>query len=216
MVKGLRKPKPKPNPPRDFPFEAGSGYRATDSLLARNALDVFEVLWSAARAGQLTREHLQPVFYRAVCEFVTNEEGWKRGRFWSVEAWKRAVDAGRTGNQRLVHEHVLPRSALLAHLLEVCQTKEEAIAFLKDNAFCCVVTKEENAPLPLHKGFPDDPWRRYALPGKRIAILDVEYPPGKHFLTDADRAMLRRHDLLVAWADLPAKYRIAGQSQSLY
>lgn len=177
--------------PRAFPFRAGTGFKPGDMLRARDALEVFGVLWDAHQNGILERRHLQPVFFRSVSDQITYRESWKRGKFWSVDAWQAALTAGNTND--LVSEHVLPRSQALAHALSI-GNREAALQFVWDASFECVVTKEEDSRLPRASGYPEDPWKRYAEAS--IMIFDVEHPRGVRFLDDADRAALIRHGIL--------------------
>lgn len=182
--------KTKTNPPRSFPFRSGTGFKAGDMQRAKDALAVFGVLWDAHHQGVLSQRQLQPVFFRSVSDQITYRESWKCGKFWTVDAWQAALTTGNTN--KLVSEHVLPRSVTLAHALTL--PKDEAAQFVWENSFECVVTEEENARLPRTKGYPDDPWKRYAE--SEIMILDIEHPIGVWFLDDGDRTALKRHGVL--------------------
>ncbi|MFT3857508.1 MAG: hypothetical protein QM742_08435 [Aquabacterium sp.] len=177
---------------RSFPFKPGALPTKGHERRADDALIVFSVLHEAVKAGRLTFEQLQPLFFRSTSDLVTYREGWKAGKFWSRDAWQTAVRNKHTNG--LISEHVLPRSAALKHALKL--DIDEALAFVKAKSFECVVTKAENKALNAVKAaFPDDPWRRYALAG--IKVLDVRGPNGVSFLDETDRAELSRHGILV-------------------
>lgn len=183
--------------PRSFPFEAGTGFRPGDAAKASHALKVFEVLWAAVKAGQLTKENITHVFFDSISNPLTYGESWKRGKFWSVSAWEAACTTGRT--KGLVSEHVMPRGAVLDHALTL-PTIEEAKRFVLAMSFDCIITKAEDSRLTKAKlrstGFVDNPWKRYALAD--IKVLDVKHPSTNAFLSDEDRSKLG--DLLVAHA----------------
>lgn len=182
--------------PRSFPFDAGTGFRASDAEKARRALKVFELLWSGVRAGQLTKDDISDVYFYSISKAITYHESWKRGKFWSVSAWDMACKNGKTTD--LVSEHVLPRGAALDHALK-CKTVDEAKEFILKVNFECVITPEENQKLNDAKlqstGFIDSPWERYKLVD--IKILDIQHPMTTFFLNDGEREDLSRLELLV-------------------
>jgi hypothetical protein len=177
---------------RTFPFRCGKKPGAGSGLRAIHALEVFEPLHAACRAGRLTFQHLQPLFYRSTSDLITYREGWKAGRYWSQDAWASAKLNGNTNG--LISEHVLPRSCTLRHALEI-PSWDEAKQFIWTNSFECVITKRENTEVHPRPGDVNDPWSRYA--GSSVQIIDVS-PSDEVFLTRGDRAVLRRHGLLMA------------------
>jgi hypothetical protein len=175
---------------RSFPFRPGKKPGSANIPQARDALEVFAVLYEAYHSGRLTEKQLQPLFFRSTSDLISYREGWKAGKFWSRDAWKEACRNGNTN--KLVSEHVLPRSVTLNAALK--RPLEQAKEFVWAMSFECVVTRPENRSLPRDTGYPDDPWRRYAEAG--IRVLDVHYD-GQAFLSDDDRAPLLRHGILV-------------------
>ena len=101
-------------------------------------------------------------------------DGKHRGcRFWSVEARKSERDV-----KNLIHEHVVPRKAMLSHF-DLSQVPKKPVSEMEVRSvldrFCigCVITKEEDARLNsqrLNSAMPDewdhvDIWARYDLAG---------------------------------------------------
>ena len=180
--------------PRFFPFKAGTGFKPADKEKADKALRVFEILLRAVNAGALAESDLKDVFFKSISDSITYRESWKCGKFWSVAAWRRAVENGHTNG--LVSEHVLPRGAALSHSLTL--PLEEAKEFIWHSSFECVVTQEEDKLLNgkglKSAGNADNPWVRYQIAG--INILDVEHPKGTKFLDDAERSLLQKLGIL--------------------
>ncbi|HZW13814.1 MAG TPA: hypothetical protein VFF81_11560 [Noviherbaspirillum sp.] len=188
----------KTTPPRVFPFVAGTNFKPSDYRHAETALRIFGVLWSAVKAGELSGNDIQKVFFDSISDPITYRESWKCGKFWSVAAWEKACADGITNKNGLISEHVLPRRVALEHALAL-PTVEEAKQFIWNASFECVITEKENAVLNQNglqsKGFPTDPWERYRRAG--IRVLDVQHPVGTHFLSDADRSAIG-DEILVA------------------
>lgn len=98
----------KNSPPhyRAFPFKPGKKPGGGNVKFAEDALCVFKVLYEAYARRELTIEQLAPLFFRSTSDLITYREGWKAGKFWSVDAWEQACRQGNTNG--LVSEHVLP------------------------------------------------------------------------------------------------------------
>lgn len=188
--------KPKPIPPRAFPFKAGTGYKRTDAVKAAHALDVFEVLWEGYKAGRLSANSLGDVFFAYVSQRISDRESWKCGRYWTPAAWQAFLASGSTNS--LKDEHVLPRPLVLAEALQ-CADVAAAKKLVLDLSFTCVVTEGDDQLLTdaglKSKGYPHDPWLRYKQAG--LQVKDVHYPAGVPFLSPADRAPLIRHEILL-------------------
>jgi hypothetical protein len=175
---------------RYFPFKPGSLASGGGWQAAARALKVFTVLHAAYRGPERLRiEDLQPLFFRSSSELITYREGWKAGRFWSVEAFKQALNEKHT--KGLISEHVMPRSQTLMRALEI-ESMGQAAEFVWDNSFECVVTSKENNELTRQDAkrrrgiwvFEKGPWERYLR--ANIHILDVECN-GQKWLTPGDR-----------------------------
>lgn len=182
---------------RRFPFTPGKRPGPGNLTAAQDALSVFDVLHEACSAGRVSVKQLHHLFFRSTSDLISYREGWKAGKFWSVEAWRKAVEQRNTNG--LISEHVLPRSVVLETAVEM--PLEQARKYIWDMSFECVVTRPENKKLPRKKGYPDDPWRRYAEAG--IRVLDVTYE-GVPLLTDDDREVLMRHGILAPWSESEA------------
>lgn len=190
---------------RYFPFTPGSLASGGSWQAAARSLKVFAVLHAAYRGPErLEIEDLQPLFFRSSSDLVTYREGWKAGRFWSVEAFKKAVCAREKHSRGLISEHVMPRSQTLMRALAI-GSMGQAAEFVWDNSFECVVTAEENNELTRQDArrpkrdiwvFENGPWERYA--GTTIRILDVECN-GQRWLTPEDSEALQRLGLLAKW-----------------
>lgn len=181
-----------PAPPRPtFPFRPGKMPGRGNMPAAKNALHVFAVLHEAHATGRLSLEHLKPLFLRSTSDLITYRAGWKAGKFWSVGAWAQAVEQGHTNG--LVSEHVLSRLLALRTALQL--PLDDALRFVWEASFECVVTNEGNRRLPGDKGYPDGPWRRYAE--AKVHVIDAQHD-GLFFLCDEDREPLRRHGILVS------------------
>lgn len=181
---------------REFPFKADKEKKDVET-----ALHVFELLWHnhEKRNGKLSTKALNTVFHKYVSDSVTFDGGWRRGKYWSPEAWELACEKGSTGGLGLKCEHVIPRACVLAHAMEL-DTYQAAKDFVVNNSFVCVITAAENDMLnaaKLGSSHPnvEDPWARYSVVSTKlersIMVLDV---PG--FLTDAEREQLNKHRLL--------------------
>lgn len=190
---------------RYFPFKPGSLVGGGSWQAAARALKVFAVLHAAHRGPtRLEVEDLKPLFFRSSSDLITYREGWKAGRFWSIEAFKKAVSSREKHTGGLISEHVMPRSQTLMRALEI-ENLDQAAEFVWNNSFECVVIADENKKLtgqdakrPKHDVwvFNNGPWERYV--GTSIRILDVECN-GQKWLTQQDREVLQRLGLLAEW-----------------
>jgi hypothetical protein len=179
---------------RRFPFKTNRQKKEVDS-----ALRLFKVLWHAheLREGPLSTKDMQNVFHDCISDALSYADGgWRRGKFWSQNAWKVASDTKEHGHLGLKCEHVIPRVCVLKHAMEVLTRYEDAEQFVIANSFVCVVTSEENDRLNkagFSKTHPaiDDPWLRYAKAQRPIQVLDVP-----EFLSKIDQDALTRHGLL--------------------
>jgi hypothetical protein len=178
---------------RVFPFRPGARPGTGHAPRAKGALNVFRVLHGAYKAGEVTLDELQPLFFRSTSDLISYREGWKAGKFWSEQAWIAACTSGNTNG--LVSEHVLPRSKTLEHALQL--PVEEALDFIWEMSFECVVTKSENGRANKAEHDVRDPWLRYRHAD--IQVLDICDPTGVFFLSNADRQPLVRHGLLVPY-----------------
>ncbi|MBW4490932.1 MAG: hypothetical protein KME12_24465 [Trichocoleus desertorum ATA4-8-CV12] len=216
QVAGFRLPKPQPVARastkknarpiyRYFPFNPGTFGSAGSWEAAVRALKVFAVLHAAHRGPEgLEVEDLLPLFFRSSSDLITYREGWKAGRFWSVKAFLKAVHEREKHTNGLISEHVMPRSQTLRRALAM-EDIQQAVEFVWDMSFECVVTADENNELTRRDKkrprdtiwvFENGPWERYA--GTNIQILDVECN-GQKWLSDEDRESLRRLKLLAEW-----------------
>ncbi|MGF6570044.1 hypothetical protein ABH945_002155 [Paraburkholderia sp. GAS333] len=186
---------------RQFPFVAGTKFKETDWRQAEKSLKVFMVLWDGVKGGTLTVDDIRHSFFYSTSDTISYRESWKCGQYWSVAAWELACKQGNT--KALISEHVLPREAMLQHLFsDHVSTANEAAAYLWENSFVCVITKEENKRLNKAKlakeGFPLDPWKRYSgeCLDDPILVLDAEFPPGNRLMSDVERVPLEQKNLL--------------------
>lgn len=190
---------------RYIPFKPGSSVGLGSWQAAARALKVFGVLHAAHRGPErLEVEDLLPLFFRSSSDLITYREGWKAGRFWSVEAFKKAVGAREKHTNGLISEHVMPRSQALRRALEI-EHMGHAAEFVWNNSFECVVTTDENNELTRQDQkrpkdqiweFADGPWERYV--GTSIRVLDVACY-GQQWLTPEDREVLQRLGILEDW-----------------
>ncbi len=190
---------------RYFPFKPGKSVGDGSWQAAARALKVFAVLHAAHHGNEgIEFEDLQPLFFRSSSDLITYREGWKAGRFWSVEAFKVAVSAPERHTNGLISEHVMPRSQTLMRALKI-EDVGLAAEFVWNNSFECVVTAKENDELTRRDAkrpkrdiwvFENGPWERYK--GTGICILDVECN-GHKWLTQQDRDVLSKLDLLANW-----------------
>ncbi|WOI47885.1 hypothetical protein [Acidovorax sp. BLS4] len=190
---------------RYMPFKPGSLAGEGSWQAAARALNVFAVLHAAHRGPEkLKVKDLRPLFFRSSSDLITYREGWKAGRFWSVEAFKKAVCAREKHTGGLISEHVMPRSQTLMRALKI-EDAGEAAEFVWNSSFECVVTSAENNELTRQDVtrprseiwlFENGPWQRYA--GTTIRILDVACS-GQRWLTPEDRETLQSLDLLAEW-----------------
>jgi hypothetical protein len=185
------------NPIRTFPFKAGTNYKNSDESHAISSLKIFRVLWQAVKDGSLTLDDIGDIYFYSISKTITYRDSWKRGKFWSENAWIASKKHGTTSHLGLKSEHVLPRRAVLEYALTLSSV-EEAILFVEAMSFDCIVTTEENNVLTKNglnsKGFATDPWLRYK--GTGIKILNIQHPFGFKFLNEIDVETLKRHDLL--------------------
>lgn len=184
---------------REFPFNVPKEKKDVET-----ALQIFQMLWHnhVSRSGKFTTRALTTVFHKYISDSVSYNGGWRRGKYWSPAAWKAVCMQGSAGGLGLKCKHVVPRSCVLAHAMEL-DTYEQAEEFVVRTSFVCVITDEENRRLNaagLASSHPDvnDPWVRYASLEQPIMVLDV---PG--FLTTAEQDALRRHGILAEIGDLP-------------
>ena len=190
---------------RYFPFRPGTWASGGGAQAAARALKVFAVLHAAHRGPEaLSVEDLQPLFFRSSSDLITYREGWKAGRFWSVRAFTKAMNAREKHAKGLVSEHVLPRSQTLRRALAEPDIRLAA-RFVWDHSFECVILAGENNELTTRDAsrpkntiweFEHGPWERYA--GTSVRILDVRLPG--FWLTDDERTLLRRLGLLEEWS----------------
>ncbi|HDR9250816.1 hypothetical protein WI93_24670 [Burkholderia vietnamiensis] len=168
---------------------------------ADSALTVFEALWDAYQRKTLKAEDIQNTFFDSISDLISYRDGWKCGRYWSVDAWEKARLANGVTHNKLLAEHVLPRSAALFHALEL--PKEAAKKFVWDKSFYCTITEDEDGRLNKaglkDQGNPVDPWQRYAK--VNIVILDAEDQAGRKFIPDVERAHLKQLGILHPWED---------------
>lgn len=183
---------------RNFPFTV-----AKEKKDVVTALQIFQLLWHhhEKRNGKFTTNALKTVFHKYISDSITYDGGWRRGKYWSPQAWEAACQKGSTGGLNLKCEHVIPRACLLAHAMEL-STYQEAEEFVIKNSFVCVITDAENNRLnkaSLSSSHPDvnDPWVRYSKLKEPIQVLNV---PG--FLTIEEQAILRKHEILVEIGNL--------------
>lgn len=190
---------------RYFPFVPGKTVGLGSWQTAARALKVFSVLHAAHRGPEgLELDDLLPLFFRSSSDLITYREGWKAGRFWSVEAFKKAVSAQVKHTNGLISEHVMPRSQTLIRALEI-EDAGKAAEFVWNNSFECVVTADENNELtgqdkkrPKREPwiFEKGPWERYS--GTSIRVLDVTCN-GQAWLSQEDREALQDLDLIAKW-----------------
>lgn len=180
----------KPPVHRTFPFRPGAKPGGGNLQRAQDALLIFELLHEAYQNKKLTFEQISPLFFRSTSDLISYREGWKAGKFWSCQAWDVACGQGHTN--KLVSEHVLPRSDTLKHALSLLI--DPAKDFVWNNSFECVITKDEDRLVNRHAGNATDPWKRYAEAG--VKVKDVQWPHGVFFLDKSDRALLQSHSIL--------------------
>lgn len=188
--------------PRDFPFQTSPQNKDINK-----ALRVFKLLWDShiKRKGPLSTHDMQDVFHKVISDALSYADGgWRRGKYWSVDAWNTACTAGRTGNLGLVCEHVIPRKIVLDHAMKI-EDYNKAKEFVLQNSFVCVITKDENIRLNkagLAQSHPDlkNPWRRYsaanALDNEDLPMIKIFDVPLENFLNENDRIILNSHGLL--------------------
>lgn len=177
---------------RKFPFKTTKQKKDVES-----ALKLFEVLWHSHenRRGKLSTSNMEQVFHNCISDALSYADGgWRRGKYWSPEAWKMACDAGKHSGLGLICEHVIPRTCVLKYSMETLETYEAAETFVKSNSFVCVITKDQDRMLNSNhrSSHPmiTDPWLRYA--DHNIRVLNIP-----NFLNQDDIDSLNRHRLLV-------------------
>lgn len=116
---------------------------------------------SLATARQVTK---------SACFWASDLLGKKdRCPWWSEQALARRLSAGRwSADLQLIHEHVIPRKYLQAQLLDLDSPTAAGVESILLKSFCCIVTKEEDEALKVHRqSMPIDwdgldQWARYA------------------------------------------------------
>lgn len=189
---------------RQFPFAAGTGFRNSDWEKALQSLRFFKVVWEAVKADKLQIDDIRYAFGKSTSDAISYRESWKCGQFWSVAAWEKACENKTTAYLDLICEHVLPREEMMQHLFHSADinTVDKAAAYLWENSFVCVITKQENSRLTragyAKNGFVDDPWLRYSAKTleEPILVLDAECPPGTPLMSASERAKLQGLGLL--------------------
>ena len=185
-----------------FPHKTGTGWRKTDYDKAIDALHVFAPIYLAVKNGSLEQKQIQDSFFKGISDPITYRHSWKADRFWSVDAWDTYIKDGRSTNNGLVSEHVVPRSVALHHSLSQ-PTLEEALRELWNLSFACVITREEDQRLTKlnlkSKGYPSNPWLRYKE--ANIKILNVQHPPETFFLSPEEEQQLATIGILAEHKD---------------
>ncbi|MFM0324880.1 hypothetical protein [Caballeronia glebae] len=187
-----------------FPFDIRPNWLPSDARMrkAEAARRIFEELWLGCHEDRLTPQDIQDTFFKGISDLISYREGWHSGRYWSVNAWKRALATNAVTNNGLIAEHVLPRTAALNYALGL---KDERAAgdFVWNASFYCMITKEENDALTragfAAEGNENDPWERYSRNGSRIMILDVEDAQGRKLIPSAEREKLKKLAILEPW-----------------
>ena len=139
------------------------------------------------REGEFTESHRRHL--RDILSSVVWYWGGKgRHKYLGVGVWSEAaldsyrrhgkVVTSKGANDSLVHEHVMPRRAVVDALLEIAEVTPESVrALLTDLAIVAVVTVAEHDRLDDQIVDPADPWKRYRAAKIPVvtgpAVIDV-------------------------------------------